>query len=420
MTTTRRCGSMVPFLALIVAVGCGGTGRSSSPRDAAMGSDGRSGGISGGGGGTGGVGTGGVAGSGGSGSGGRGSGGLLGSGGGLGGASGGSGAANGGGAAASGGKGSGGGAATVPCPGSPPVNGSTCSAPVGDGDHCTWGDSPRTECRTIGSCSGVWHIFTPPAYCAGLDPACPTSAPSAFATCSTTSLTCAYSATLCSCTPCNSDGAPGPPFIRCNGQPFGTPVWDCNSAPTPSPPCPSVVPNRGAACGLPATTGCPAGTCGDLNVTCAGGVWSWTYPPITCPSCIRNCATCASPGTPIATPSGERPISEIRVGDLVYSVVDRAIRPVVVIRVSRTPVVNHHVVRVTTADGRVLEISAGHPTADGRLFADLRPDGLLDSVSINRVETVPYLFSETYDILPASESGTYFAAGLLIGSTLAR
>jgi hypothetical protein len=171
---------------------------------------------------------------------------------------------------------------------------------------------------------------------------------------------------------------------------------------------------------LPATTGCPAGTCGDLNVVCNGGVWTWNYPGIMCPACFRQCATCASPGTPIATPTGERPIAEIRPGDLVYSVVGQAIRPVVVLRVSRTPVVNHHVMRVTTVDGRILEISAGHPTADGRFFGDLRQAGLLDGHPLERVETVPYSYTETYDILPASESGAYFAAGMLIGSTLAR
>jgi hypothetical protein len=34
------------------------------------------------------------------------------------------------------------------------------------------------------------------------------------------------------------------------------------------------------------------------------------------------------------------------------------------------------------------------------------------------VEVVPYRHHFTYDILPASDSGTYFAAGMRIGSTL--
>jgi hypothetical protein len=43
---------------------------------------------------------------------------------------------------------------------------------------------------------------------------------------------------------------------------------------------------------------------------------------------------------------------------------------------------------------------------------------MLDGQLIEAVEIVPYHFAETYDILPASESGTYYAAGMLIGHTL--
>jgi hypothetical protein len=69
-------------------------------------------------------------------------------------------------------------------------------------------------------------------------------------------------------------------------------------------------------------------------------------------------------------------------------------------------------------DGRALEISAGHPTADGRTFGDLRAGGLLDSHEITSVEVVPYTHPFTYDVLPGSKTGTYFAGGALVGSTL--
>jgi hypothetical protein len=128
---------------------------------------------------------------------------------------------------------------------------------------------------------------------------------------------------------------------------------------------------------------------------------------------------CASPDTPIATPDGERPIASIEVGDRVYSVVDNAIVAVPVVRVGHTRVNRHHVVRVRLASGRVLEISPGHPTADGRHFSDLGKGSLLDGQKIESAELVPYKGTETYDILPASEDGTYFAAGVRIGSTLA-
>jgi hypothetical protein len=68
--------------------------------------------------------------------------------------------------------------------------------------------------------------------------------------------------------------------------------------------------------------------------------------------------------------------------------------------------------------GRVLEISSGHPTADGRSFGQLRPGQTLDAVDIVDVSRVPYEHERTYDLLPASDTGTYFAAEVLIGSTL--
>ncbi len=45
---------------------------------------------------------------------------------------------------------------------------------------------------------------------------------------------------------------------------------------------------------------------------------------------------------------------------------------------------------------------------------------MLDSETILSVEEVPYLGDYTYDILTASDDGSYVAAGVLVGSTLAR
>jgi hypothetical protein len=77
-------------------------------------------------------------------------------------------------------------------------------------------------------------------------------------------------------------------------------------------------------------------------------------------------------------------------------------------------------VRVELDDGRVLEISPGHPTADGRRFSELLPGARLDETHVVvSAELIPYRYQRTYDVLPASSTGTYFAAGALIGSTLA-
>jgi hypothetical protein len=138
----------------------------------------------------------------------------------------------------------------------------------------------------------------------------------------------------------------------------------------------------------------------------------------TCPLGCRTCR-CASPDTPIATPDGERPIAELRVGDLVYSVDDLAIVSVPIVAVHRQPANGHAVPRIALDDGRELDVSAGHPTADGRTFGDLVPGNRLGERTVTRVTNIAYRHPFTYDILPGSSSGTYFAAGALIGSTLA-
>ncbi len=127
---------------------------------------------------------------------------------------------------------------------------------------------------------------------------------------------------------------------------------------------------------------------------------------------------CAAPDTPIATPSGDQPIASLHVGDLVYSLDHGTLRPVPVLRATRMAVQGHHVVHVTLSSGAQLDISAPHPTADGRSFGDLRAGESLDGVGIASVKVVPYAYSFTYDILPDSDTGTYVAAGALIGSTL--
>jgi hypothetical protein len=136
--------------------------------------------------------------------------------------------------------------------------------------------------------------------------------------------------------------------------------------------------------------------------------------PVGCPACV-----CAAPDTPIATPAGDIPIAALKPGDLIYSVGPRGVVVVPVLRINRAAVKNHTMVRLQLANGSTLELSPRHPTADGRLIGELRIGERLDHVEIRAVERVPYGEPYTYDILADSESGAYFAGGVLIGSTLA-
>jgi hypothetical protein len=109
----------------------------------------------------------------------------------------------------------------------------------------------------------------------------------------------------------------------------------------------------------------------------------------------------------------------LRPGDLVYSVEGEAIRAVPIVRINRTPVEDHHVLRVTFDNGRSIEMTAGHPLADGRPLSALRPGSELMGGIVVAVTSIPYTHDATYDILPASTSGAYFASDVLVGSTLA-
>lgn len=160
------------------------------------------------------------------------------------------------------------------------------------------------------------------------------------------------------------------------------------------------------------TSSAPWSCWGTPEIDCKSGIWEWLGGAAYCP-------VCAAPETPIATPDGDRPIASLRVGDWVYSVDHDAVVAVPLVRVNRTPVFAHHVMRVVLEGGATLEVSPGHPTADGRSFGELTRGALLDGQHrIVSVKLVPYTRNATYDILPASNTGTYFAAGALIGSTL--
>lgn len=136
--------------------------------------------------------------------------------------------------------------------------------------------------------------------------------------------------------------------------------------------------------------------------------------PVGCPDC-----DCAAPDTPIATPSGERPIASLSVGDLVYSVDEHGIVVVPIVQVNRVSVENHHVIHVLLRDGTELRISPRHPLFGSGVFGDLAKGSTLGEKKVLEATPVPYDLPYTYDILPGSSTGAYFAGGALIGSTLA-
>jgi len=202
----------------------------------------------------------------------------------------------------------------------------------------------------------------------------------------------------------------------CGNECTGTNPY-CDKGKCGTPPC------NGPTCG-PGGLCCGSNCCmpGELCCDVPGPIGNMLgcFAPNANGTCPTGCALCQcnSPDTPIATPEGERPIASLQEGELVYSVHQGAIMAVPIRKVQRVPVEGHVVVHVELAGGRVLEISPRHPTADGRSFGDLKAGGALDGLPIVDARLVSYPHKHTYDILPDSDTGTYFAAGARIGSTM--
>jgi hypothetical protein len=132
------------------------------------------------------------------------------------------------------------------------------------------------------------------------------------------------------------------------------------------------------------------------------------------------CPICLARGTRISTPDGELPVEAIREGMQVWSF-DAAGRRVVatVLRVGRTPVpATHQMVKLVLDDGRVLHASPGHPLADGRRLATIRPGDLVDGAIVASATLEPYAGGWTFDLLPEGPTGTYLADDIPLGSTL--
>jgi hypothetical protein len=135
---------------------------------------------------------------------------------------------------------------------------------------------------------------------------------------------------------------------------------------------------------------------------------------------FNTCPICLDGDTWIATPAGNVAAKDLRVGMWVWTLDDSGARiaaPIVrTVRV-RVPV-GHRMVHLVLEDGRELVASPGHPLADGRRLGTIVAGDRLDNSRVVLTEIVGWEGSYTYDILPSSETGLYYANGILLRSTL--
>ncbi len=153
---------------------------------------------------------------------------------------------------------------------------------------------------------------------------------------------------------------------------------------------------------------CPRGT------SCSG-IPAYRCYPDGCPSPI-----CLSSDVTIATLDGKKNVRSIHIGSLVWSLNAKGQKLAVpVVKIVKTPVPrSHKVVHVVLQDGREVSASPGHPTSDRRTIDLLKVGDSLDGSKVVKKEILPYKDQFTYDLLPESETGIYFANGIPLKSTL--
>jgi Hint domain-containing protein len=132
------------------------------------------------------------------------------------------------------------------------------------------------------------------------------------------------------------------------------------------------------------------------------------------------CPICLARGTLIDTPAGAVPVEQLSLGDPVWTLTadGRRVAGVVIALGSTAAPADHEVVRLILEDGRTVTASPGHPLADGRLIGDLRPGDMVDGSRVAAADRQPYASSETFDLVSSGDTGSYFAGGIPLGSTL--
>jgi hypothetical protein len=133
-----------------------------------------------------------------------------------------------------------------------------------------------------------------------------------------------------------------------------------------------------------------------------------------------QCPICLASDTMIDTPAGPVAVTDLQAGMLVWTRDTAGNRVAAsVLQTARVAVPpTHQVVHLRLDDGRELRVSPGHPTADGRYIGELVVGAILDGARVTSVTREAYTDGATYDLLPAGATGTYWADGILLGSTL--
>ncbi len=132
---------------------------------------------------------------------------------------------------------------------------------------------------------------------------------------------------------------------------------------------------------------------------------------------------CLALGTKISSLKGRIAVERLKKNDLVWTVDARGnkmLQPI--IRIKKTYVGNSHIIcSLFLSDKRQISVSPLHPLfSEQSAVKDLKKGDIYNDAMVIKNEIQFYRSFYTFDILPAGESGAYFANGILLGSTLFR
>jgi hypothetical protein len=135
--------------------------------------------------------------------------------------------------------------------------------------------------------------------------------------------------------------------------------------------------------------------------------------------CRESFCRCLPGDALIATPRGARRIDTLALGDLVYTAdADGHRMSAPIIALASVPFdAAHPIQKVTLGDGRTFRASAGHPLVDGSLVGAVRVGASIDGAIVSEIRTYE-IMGPTWDLRPAGPTGTYWADGVHLGSTL--
>jgi hypothetical protein len=135
----------------------------------------------------------------------------------------------------------------------------------------------------------------------------------------------------------------------------------------------------------------------------------------------RKCRTkCLPPDTLIDTPAGGVAILELEVGSVIWTQDREGKRVAAPVANVVSPQVRgaHTVAEIQLADGRSVTASLQHPMLGDRLARELQVGELYDGSEIRRIRILDYAEPHTYDLLPAGDTGIYWANEVRVLSTL--